>query len=595
MEIGRTGLNGIPGRLTPSIERWEKRMVDGTHNPMIELVRIARGQERRGLFSAWYPEADQLVFDQNWIAIRVNRSHDGMKTELTQQPKVLLRNKTVEIHFVNPDHWRMSFHLPSLFRDTDQHKWDTHLDMQCRFENASLFVAKCTSAIGNQDGIIDSGLIHAFLLHRIDFKLRDLVVNYSARQMVSENVMPAQAWEGRLNDFLGEYGIRCSVTDVKYASMSAELEEQQKLELEFVQRRQRAEAEIKANEVEQEKIKAGIERRRQEIETDRLLTATRREKELADIDQEKLKQASMFLQQQAEWQLQMEQTAIERAELGVKRQELELKLAQLRKSMAESELAEQRLEREKADLQERKSRLQESVQKVHEEGIKRDEMITESAQQIGRLSLDLNSSNLMQAHQAREKLTSPEIGLSTELLAEAGFGDARQQMLEFFRNREKSARGQLRFFKRDLITRDMGTPKQHQILRLNSPLDFQLSSDAEGYLTLFNVGTSGRCWLIAPNFMCPSVDCRMKAGVDYQIPGRPIFPFVLQENGPAGWEHIIAIVSDIPLVRETICRKSDKASPVAEVILEDIADWRDMLLAETDPWVVAVLSFKVEI
>jgi hypothetical protein len=67
--------------------------------------------------------------------------------------------------------------------------------------------------------------------------------------------------------------------------------------------------------------------------------------------------------------------------------------------------------------------------------------------------------------------------------------------------------------------------------------------------------------LIAPSCECPTGACFVEPEKSYKIARHgELFPYDLdlQEQGPPGWEHIVAIVSDTPLVEDTLYGAGNK-------------------------------------
>jgi hypothetical protein len=120
-----------------------------------------------------------------------------------------------------------------------------------------------------------------------------------------------------------------------------------------------------------------------------------------------------------------------------------------------------------------------------------------------------------------------------------------------------------------VLTRDLGglrtgrqaspprkTGVQMDCVRLGDPVDLQLQSPIPGYLTLVNIGTSRRNWLISPHRYMDGL-YPLVAGKTYEIPGPELFPWEklrrdgydsVGAEGEEGEEGFVAWVTPMPLI-----------------------------------------------
>lgn len=149
--------------------------------------------------------------------------------------------------------------------------------------------------------------------------------------------------------------------------------------------------------------------------------------------------------------------------------------------------------------------------------------------------------------------------------------------------------------------RDIGT-KRIATCPINTPLHFDLESRREGYVTVLNVATSGRIWLVTPNAYINVQKARLDPAFSVRIPGPELLPseqleangldFV--EVGPPGWEHLLAFVSDEPLISTSVVDRSRAANPLVELSPNEVEQlWNNIEKRETTTWSGDALSFLV--
>lgn len=149
--------------------------------------------------------------------------------------------------------------------------------------------------------------------------------------------------------------------------------------------------------------------------------------------------------------------------------------------------------------------------------------------------------------------------------------------------------------------RDIGT-RRIATLPINSPLQFELDSQRAGHVTLLNVATSGRVWLLVPNAYAGAEEAKLAEGGQLTIPGAPFLPreqlelheLDFLEVGPPGWEHLLAVVSDQPLAPAAAVERSRPSEPFVELAAEEQeAVWQELIQRTASSWSAAVLSFLV--
>jgi hypothetical protein len=98
--------------------------------------------------------------------------------------------------------------------------------------------------------------------------------------------------------------------------------------------------------------------------------------------------------------------------------------------------------------------------------------------------------------------------------------------------------------------------------KIGEALKVSFQADRDGYVTLVNVGTSGKTTILFPNVYAPNH--AVKAGQTYSVPG-PDDPYELTLSGPEGVELVYALFTTAPtrFVEESFV-KSRPFAPLAE-------------------------------
>jgi hypothetical protein len=124
-------------------------------------------------------------------------------------------------------------------------------------------------------------------------------------------------------------------------------------------------------------------------------------------------------------------------------------------------------------------------------------------------------------------------------------------------------------------------------VRVGDPVDLSIQSPIRGYLTLVNIGTSGRYWLLSPHRYSGHA-VRLEPGWTYEIPGKDLLPRErLWDDGfesvgadaHLGEEGFVAFVTPKPLLNH------DDARLLPEDLFWEVPD---SLLAELDAAFAAI-------
>lgn len=122
--------------------------------------------------------------------------------------------------------------------------------------------------------------------------------------------------------------------------------------------------------------------------------------------------------------------------------------------------------------------------------------------------------------------------------------------------------------------RDIAAPQEgvRHTFRVGDQLNIVFETDREGYLTLLDIGTSGRVWSVCPSRFIPDPHIE---------PGKHVFPAVdspyptFVASPPPGTEQLLAILSDKPLDLDWM--PDDPQHPARVLTGEDISSLLDQL------------------
>jgi hypothetical protein len=139
--------------------------------------------------------------------------------------------------------------------------------------------------------------------------------------------------------------------------------------------------------------------------------------------------------------------------------------------------------------------------------------------------------------------------------------------------------------------RDLGAPQQglERVFPLGSRVCVAIESDRAGHLVLLDEGTSGRTYCLCPSHFAP--ETRLPVGRTY-LPQRDAIYDSFVITGRAGREHLLAIISEEPLLLDWIPR-----DPKVPARLLDDQDAETLLAAldrlSPDKWTAMATYFDV--
>jgi uncharacterized membrane protein len=147
---------------------------------------------------------------------------------------------------------------------------------------------------------------------------------------------------------------------------------------------------------------------------------------------------------------------------------------------------------------------------------------------------------------------------------------------------------------RDIGVEQRTDTSSRAFFAIGEEIDLCVQSSEDCYLTLLNIGTSGRLTVLFPNALHP--DSRLEGGKPHLIPGTE-YGFRLILKGPPGIERLkaIATLDPIPLSESDFSSEGTLFKQ-----LEPVAAARDIAVVEkhtrelsSDRWAEASLTFEV--
>jgi len=283
-----------------------------------------------------------------------------------------------------------------------------------------------------------------------------------------------------------------------------------------------------------------------------------------------------FLQQERESELSILEHEKQKAEL----------LADIEDARNRKESAQEILQRAKEIEQQTEERLQ-AIEQAQKEQVEAALLSKEALQNEMDVSVRMSTS---------------VAEVSTRTMSLLGKTSGPVYMAQAFREKAAAAPNAVMMKKVEIRTRDIGT-KRVDTLAINSPLCFEFLTQRCGYATVLNIGTSGKIYLHSPNAYVGIEQGQVEANDRYQVPGAELLPveklhhngLAYLEIGPPGWEELIVIISNQPLITETDLFRATDDNPFVVLSTERIEQLLNQLaMLSEDSWNTGTLSFLVE-
>ncbi len=470
--------------------------------------------------------------------------------------------------------------LSAVLTDKQGHGWDCRIAGQMSVTDSRKFLTSFAANAACPNAPLPPESAASWIAGQIKPRVRDSVASHSVEDLRDSQVLPPSRWEKQLSDWLGEFGVAVRVDEVSWSSAQAEAAQAEAARQRDLERVAQARQREREAELSETTAKAEYETRKKQIESDLSLSEQERAHQLQLLEKRHRKELI-----EADTQIENAQREAEKAVL-----EHEATLARLRQDAEAVKHAEER-DREAEDCHETVMRELDDLRAALATLVELpDNLLAQLADQDAGI-----------ANAAAERVVSPEFGVSASSLAELGFRVERQNLVQSLREKAAADGEPVVVRKTELITRDVGTAKVKG-LPINASLQFEFSTSKAGYLTLLNIGTSGMVYVHVPNAYVSPDRAIVDAGRSYAVPGPEMLPwdrmrqFGLDyvEIGPPGWEHIVVLVSEEPLISARTVATATSDCPFVKLTGDDIAELCDTLSEESvDRWSAGVLSFLV--
>jgi hypothetical protein len=511
--------------------------------------------------------------DLDFIGVTVTAAGRELKSVARDgAAKLLAGDEHGSVLVINkaPAGFELSF--AAIVKDAGGNAWDLIFNGTLRVTDPLGFLEASAFAVVTPETPLSRPLMESWLGGRIQFQVRDAVRGLSISDLREKDKLPACWWQNEINGWLASSGVNAAVTGVRWESAdAARAESERASERESERIAQERDRQFKAELREaQARLDYGKEKARIDADT-QLLEADR----VQQLRVHELNHRS---------ELMIAETEIENARRSAEKCALEheLSMARLRNDVERATIAQSRID----ESEQRHEELVDALDKAHEllNKLKLDKSLLQ----------ELAGQNWAKANQAAERLVSSEFGFVPAQLEILGFPVVNQSFVETVS--KKNARdSQVQLYKAELKTRDIGAAKV-MALRIGQSLQFTLTARRSGYLTVLNIGTSGNAYLQVPSALIGGRNIRIDAGRSYALPGPELFPWQwdYREEGPAGWEHIIALVTDEPFIPVKAASRSSDASPIVRLTPEEIGSLFESLNEmRLDSWTAGLLSFLV--
>ncbi len=421
----------------------------------------------------------------------------------------------------------------------------------------------------------DITVLETLLASQCKQQITDEMHTLSYDALTQQEALPLKWWESKLaNWFSLDWLELVEMETVQYASATAdkakEIKERQKIsDLELESQQQMHQIEIQRKQGQQD-----YEEAMKQLEANSTISEQQRQ---AELEQARLGYEKTIIQAKEEIETVKSQAQKKRAELE----------AEIDRIRSRDDLAAQRLKQ----AEESEHRTQEMLK------------LYDTAKSELDSSIHLIKDAIHEGLSDAKRVSEYAGGLSSGTMELLGRSRGAVYLSRVLKEKASAASEAIlmKMKKLEIGVRDIGTKKVDE-LKINSSLQFDFITEQSGYATIFNIGTSGKVWLQSPNTYVGIENAKVDSGKKYRIPGQMLPSDELARNGigyievgPPGWEELVVIVSDKPLVTEKDLFKSTSGNPFVEVSQDRIDEMLELLSSlDEKSWNVGVLSFLVE-
>lgn len=561
---------------------------------MTDIARAYPITIKQGLLRKKKPRVEILELGGNVELFTCTKGPDGMYSiaRTTKDKLSDLGSLPLEAFIVSIQTQLQS--LPFIFgevvHDEKGYAWDLDVVSSISITDCRCFLRSCVLGLISPELPVTSDILESWIVtsvtDRVKDEIRRAIREHKSFDTVRHNeVLPARWWERQLSLWLQDCGIAIQLARVAWNSTEAAKAEAARKRSEQLAAIAREQDATRSAELHEMNLKAKYERERLRIEADTALSKRQKEQELALLE---LKHKRELIE--AETQIENAQWAARKAA-----KEYEVAIAGLDGNLNEIQQAPKR---------------QEEIEQTHRKTLDLLTKATEVLEKLNALDILKSLAQEKERHQSIERLLSPEFGFTAEEVAVVGYKSSDGTLLGRIREKAHRDNGTMTIRKKDLrtrsiqavrftrgLTRDISTT-QIQHLPVNSPLQFEFSTQRPGLLTLLNIGTSGAIYVHVPNAFVGARAAKAEAKGTYEVPGPQFLPWdkieCYREDGPRGWEHMALMISAEPLIEHGIVLRSTPRNPLVRLSEEEVDRLCQKLeTIKPDSWTGAVLSFCV--
>lgn len=516
-------------------------------------------------------ELDHYVVAQmpeGHLELRLITSADQLRAGMNHPNAILCR--------VRKGKEPLTLAFAGILTDANNHVWDLDIRGAWWVADSRRLLTSRVAGIVSPEVPFTREMARTWMTSVVRSHVLDAVKAHTIDELRDRDALPAMWWSKYMVEWLDATGISVEVHECEWTSADAARAEAERRRLEELVRVEAEQERERQALVRREKLESEHAENRLRIEHDQRLSAAERDAQLQQAEHRHRAEVLRIEADTEEIRQRKERAALEH-ELAV------AKLGDDLQALKEAESLRTKLDEKHAEM----ARL-----------LAETKAALERLGSVPELLQKLVDRDARQAHQATERILSPEfasLGLNADMLAVLGYRVPVQSAWQVLSNRARQHEGVVRIDKAELRTRDIGVAKV-KALKIGTSLAFSFESARPGYVTMLNLGTSGRVWVHVPSALRSPGEARVEAGRRYAVPGPELFPWPhdYREEGPGGWEHIVVVVSDQPLILGDATKELSRESPLLQLDHVELTRIVGQLEDSPESWSVGVLSFLVE-
>lgn len=466
--------------------------------------------------------------------------------------------------------------------DDAQHRWDLVLQGKWQVEDPRVFLRRRALEVASIGAPLTREATGSWIARTLKRDVNDWLKSHKIEDLRDRDELPPAWWTDKVRDQLGEYGLGGKIETLEWESADAAREEEERRREEELDRIERERDKRREAELREDEARIRYESQKTRIHHDQRIQDAERNHQMKILEAKHRMEMLQAANATAKTRWSHEKAALEH----------DLMVARLRQDPGALHDAERRW----AEMEQRQR-----LESQH---------FTEADDAFGRLTVDdeawfvgLAADDAATAHQTAERLTSPEFAISPGALNALGFAVERQDFIARLSAQRDMSGHQVTLNMAALRGRDIGTSR-NDVARVDSlpiggSLRFELTSTLAGYVTIVNIGTSGKSWLQVPNpFVSPEA-ARIEANQTITVPGPLLLPDSAVEGyfelGPPGWEHMAVTVTDLPIVAPEFLQLASPEAPFIDLTTDAAAELAAALEeANPDQYAIGLASFLVE-